>query len=145
MIMTRFLLYILLFTVSASAAKAQEQPPEESVQKKQRMEALYVAYVTRQLNLTESEAQKFWPVHAQFDAEIKAVNTDLPELERQQSLLNIKKKYQDRFTNILGPSRSNNFYRLHGEFTKKLVDEIHKRRQQNNMNSQRPGSNRRGL
>jgi hypothetical protein len=55
---------------------------------------------------------------------------DQPELERQQAMLNIKKKYQDRFTAILGSSRSNTFYRLHGEFINKLA-EVRKKRQQN--------------
>jgi len=138
--MKRILLYILLLSGSFSVAHAQEAP-EDPAKKQQRMEALYVAYVTKQLNLTEVEAQKFWPVHAQFQTEIKSVNMDLPELDRQQSMLNIKKKYQDRFTNILGSSRANSFYKLHGEFTKRLVDEMRKRRQQNNMN-QHPGRRR---
>jgi hypothetical protein len=138
--MKRFLLYLLLFTGSFTIARAQDAP-EDGGKKQQRIEALYVAYVTKQLNLTEVEAQKFWPVHAQFNSEIKTVGMDLPELERQQTMLNIKKKYQERFTNILGSTRSNNFYRLDGEFRKKLVDEIRKRRQENNM-IQRPGKRR---
>jgi hypothetical protein len=139
--MKRILLYILLLTGSFSVAHAQEAP-EDAGKKEQRIRALYVAYVTKELNLTETEAQKFWPVHAQFESEVKSVGIDLPELDRQQAILNIKKKYQDRFTGILGGARSNKFYVLHGEFTKKLVDEIRKRRQQNNMNSARPGKRR---
>ena len=134
--MKRFLLYILFLTGGFSLANAQETPEQGA--RKQKIQALYVAYVTQQLNLTETEAQKFWPLHAQFDGEIKAVGIDLPELDRQQQTLNIKKKYLERFSNILGPSRSNNFYRLKDEFSKKLIDEVRKRRNQNNMN-QRPG------
>ena len=138
--MKRILLYFFLLTGSFSAAHAQEAP-EDAGKKQQRIEALYVAYVTKQLNLTETEAQKFWPVHAEFQKEIKAVDIDMPELDRQQAMLNIKKKYQDRFTGILGSARSNTFYMLHGEFTKKLVDQVRKRRQQENMNP-RPGKRR---
>lgn len=134
--MKRFLLYIVILTCSISATKAQDGN-EDPGKKEQRIKALYAAYVTRELNLTETEAQKFWPVHQQFDAEVKAIGTDMDELERQQRVLDVKKKYQDRFTNILGGTRSNNFFRLDGEFRKKLVDEIRKRRQQNNLN-QRP-------
>lgn len=134
--MKRILLYILLLTGSISVAHAQEGP-EDPGKKAQNMKALYVAYVTQQLNLTETEAQKFWPLHAQFDAEIKSVSLDLPELERQQKNLDIKKKYLDRFANIIGSPRSNKFYKLKDEFTKKLVDHM-RNRQQNNMN-QRPG------
>ncbi|MBS1742574.1 MAG: hypothetical protein JST81_06010 [Bacteroidetes bacterium] len=139
--MKRMLLYFLFFISCFSAAKAQENPGGDEANKEQKIKALYIAYITQQLNLTESEAQKFWPLHAQFESEIKSVDIDLPELDRQQAMLNIKKKYQDRFTTILGATRSNNFYKLHGEFTKKLVDEIRKRRK-NNMNQQRPGRRR---
>ena len=138
--MKKFLLYIFLLTGSFSVAHAQDGQ-EDGPKREQKIKALYVAYVTQQLNLTEAEAQKFWPIHAQFETEMKAVDIDMPELQRQQTLLDIKKKYQDRFTSVLGSARSNNFYRLDGEFRKKLVDEIRKRRQQNNMN-QRPGKRR---
>ena len=139
--MKRILLYILFLTGSFSVAHAQETP-EDAGKKEQKIRALYVAYITQQLNLTETEAQKFWPLHAQFESEMKSVSIDLPELDRQQAMLNIKKKYQDRFTGILGSARSNKFYGLHTEFSRKLVDEIRKRRQQNNMNSGRPGKRR---
>ena len=139
--MKKILLYFLLFISSAAAVHAQEAPGDEA-NKAQKLRALYVAYVTQQLNLTETEAQKFWPVHAQFESEMKSVNIDMPELERQQAMLNIKKKYQDRFTGILGnANRSNNFYKIDEGFRRKLIDEVRKRRQQNNMNPH-PGRRR---
>lgn len=134
--MKRILLYFLFFTGIFSVAHAQEQAPRDGSNKEQKIRALYAAYITQQLNLTEAEAQKFWPVHAQYDADLKAVSLDIPELERQQAQLNIKKKYQDRFSSILGSNRSNDFYRIDGEFRKKLVDELRKRRQQKNLNQQ---------
>ena len=97
--------------------------------REQKIEALYVAYITRELKLTESEAQKFWPVHAQYDAEIKAVNTT-DELARQEAQLKIKKKFQDRFSKIVGGQRTNDFYIKDGEFRKKMIDRLRQLRQQ---------------
>ena len=142
--MKNILLYIFFLTAGVSVARAQDQIPGEDGKKAQKIQALYVAYITQQLNLNEVEAQKFWPLHAQFDGEIKSVNIDMPELERQQAILNIKKKYQDRFTGILGNNRSNNFYKIDGEFRKKLIDQLRKRRQQNNFN-QRPVGQRKNF
>ncbi len=139
--MKRILLYILFIAGSTSIARAQNPDTEDADKKQRNVEAYYVAFVTQKLNLTEAEAQKFWPVHSQFQAEIKSVDLNLPELERQQAMLNVKKRYQDRFTAILGGNRSNTFYRLHGEFITRLI-EIRKKRQQN-MN-QRPPGRRRG-
>jgi len=90
------------------------------------------------LNLTADEAQKFWPVHAQFEADLKGVNQDLPELQKQQAILDIKKKYQDNFNRILGPNRCERFFRMDGEFKAKLLERIKNHRQ----NQQRPGLRR---
>ncbi len=130
--MKKFILYLLLMMGTLSTVKAQDQPGEDPAKAEQRIEALYVAYVTKQLNLTEAEAQKFWPVHAEFKTEMKAANKpDMPELEREQAVLNIKKKYQDRFSKILGPNRTDNFFRTNDEFRKKLIERLRKIRQNN--------------
>ena len=135
--MKHILLLITLLIGSISFAHAQEDEPDP-VKREQKIKALYVAYVTQQLNLNETEAQKFWPLHSQFDGEIRSVDHNLPELERQQRILNIKKSYQDRFAKILGSAgRTDNFYRVDAEFRKKMVDKLRQLRQQNNRN-QRP-------
>ena len=134
--MKHILLFITLLTGSFSLAYAQADEPDAGKQK-QRIEALYVAYMTQQLNLNEEEAQRFWPLHKQFDGELKSVDLNMAELPRQQAILDIKKKYQDRFTKILGNGRTDAFFRKDMEFRKKLVDTMRNRRQQNNMN-QRP-------
>lgn len=129
--MKKYLLILVLFMGSIPALKAQEddQPKGE-----ERIKALYVAYITQQLNLSADEAQKFWPVHAQFEAEIQGVKPDLPELDKQQAMLNIKKKYQDNFNRILGPNRCERFFRMDGEFKRKLLDRIRNK----HPNQQRP-------
>ncbi len=122
--MKKFILSLVIFAGFA----AQAQPGND---RQEKVEALYVAYMTRELKLTEEDAQKFWPVHAQFDNEIKALRMESSELDRQQAVLNIKKKYQDRFTRILGATRTNDFFVKDGEFRKKLVERLKKMRQQN--------------
>ena len=130
--MKHILLILSIFISSFGAIKAQDQrQPPDPAKREQKIKALYVAYITQDLKLTEEEAQKFWPVHAQFDAEVKAVNLDMPELDRQQAVLNIKKKYQDRFVKILGNDRTNAFFRSDAEFRKKLVERLKNMRQQN--------------
>lgn len=96
----------------------------------EKVQALYVAYVTQQLQLKENEAQTFWPVHALFDGEITKVKSDVSELDRQQTVLNIKKKYQDRFSKILGEERTNKFFIIDTEFRKKMLERLKKLRQE---------------
>ena len=121
--MKHFIFYI--FLLGGFAAQAQQ-----GGNKGEKIQALYVAYITRELNLSADDAQKFWPVHAQYDNEIESINIE-NEIDRQQAALNIKKKYQDRFIKILGAERTNTFFIKDGEFRKKLIERLKNMRQQN--------------
>ncbi len=134
--MKKILLITTILMGSLFAAKAQDDQPGDEAKRQEKIKALYVAYITQELNLNADEAQKFWPLHAQFETDIKAVKPDMPELEKQQTVLNIKKKYQENFNRILGPKRCERFFRMDGEFKRKLLDRIRKQQQQRQ--TQRP-------
>ncbi len=124
--------YLVIFTLllgSVSVAKAQDDQPGDEAKRQEKIKALYVAYISQQLELNPAEAEKFWPIHTQFEAEVKAVKTSLPELEKQQTILNIKKRYQDNFNRILGPKRCERFYKIDGEFKHKLLERIRNQNQ----------------
>ena len=138
--MKKFILILTLLTGSISLAFAQDNQAVDNLTKQERVKALYVAYVTQQLSLTPDEAQKFWPVHTQFETDLKGVKKDLPELVIQQAKLDIKKKYQDNFNKIIGTNRCERFFRMDGEFKRKLVERVQK--QGNNPQRQRPNLRR---
>ena len=127
--MKRFLLYItFLFAVFTAAA----QPPNDfpNPKKAEKIRALYVAYISQQLQFTPEEAQRFWPLHDQYQAEMQNINnSSLSELDRQQRMLNLKRNYQPKIDAILGRERSNNFYRLNDQFRDKLL-EVRQHRQE---------------
>jgi Skp family chaperone for outer membrane proteins len=142
--MKKFVLYLSFilacFTTAAQTTEPAIDEAQPNPQRAEKIKALYVAYITQQLNLTPDDAQKFWPVHAQYEAEIKTANQgNTDELARQQNVLNIKKKYQANFNKLLGADRCNNFYRHDGEFRKKLFDRLKQMRQQRLNNGNRPG------
>ena len=128
--MKKYLLFLITFLTAAFSVTAQDDLPESGSKRQEKIKALYVAFITERLVLTPDEAQKFWPVHTQFSNELKGVNNALPELQKQQAQLDIKKKYQDGFNRILGPQRTERFFKLDGEFKQKLIDRI-KNRQNN--------------
>jgi hypothetical protein len=128
--MKKYLLILITFLTTAFSVTAQDDLPEGGAKRQEKIRALYVAFITEKLVLTPDEAQKFWPVHTQFSNELKGVNKDLPELQKQQAQLDIKKKYQDGFNRILGNQRTERFFKLDGEFKQKLLDQFKKR--QNN-------------
>ncbi len=129
-------LFVMIFCAAGSAWAQTETAQPENMEK---VKALYVAFVTRELDLTPDEAQKFWPVHGQFENELRGVNRDLPELEREQLVLNIKKRFQGNFTGILGAKRCERFFRAHVKFKQKLVERFQNRKaQQQPNNANRP-------
>ena len=127
--MKKYLIIFFLFLGSSMVVKAQDDQPGDDAKKQERIKALYVAYITQQLQLNPEDAQKFWPLHSQFETELKSVRSDLPELEKQQTILNIKKRYQENFNRVLGPNRCERFFRMDGEFKHKLLEKIRNNRQ----------------
>ena len=127
--MKKYILLSSLLLGSIFTARAQDEQPGDEAKKQERIKSLYIAYITQHLELNPEEAQKFWPIHTQFENELKSVKTDLPELEKQQAILNIKKKYQENFNKIVGPKRCERFFRMDGEFKHKLLERIRKRQQ----------------
>ena len=135
--MEKCLLILTLWLGSFSMAFAQEG---EDLKKQEKIQALYVAYVTQQLQLTPDEAQKFWPLHTQFANDLKSVKHDQPELVKEEARLNIKKKYQQNFTQVIGSNRCDRFFRMNDEFKRKLRERLQK--QGNNPQRPRPNMRR---
>ncbi|MGG9961784.1 hypothetical protein [Ferruginibacter sp. SUN106] len=128
--MKKILFFLMVAFMGINTVNAQTPEDPDAAKKQEKLQALYVAFITNKLQLSESEAQAFWPVHNEFDKEIKAVGMDLSELKREELILNIKKKYEPRFTKILAdPKRVDRLFKLNGEFRKKLVERM--RNQQN--------------
>ncbi|MGB4846000.1 MAG: hypothetical protein WBP16_16150 [Ferruginibacter sp.] len=129
--MKKYILILIMLAGGFSWAFAQDNQGADDQSKQEKIQALYVAYVSQQLQFTPDEAQKFWPVHTQFTAELKGIRKDLPELEKQQARLDIKKKYQDNFSKIIGASRCERFFRMETEFREKLKNRVNNNPRQN--------------
>ena len=67
---------------------------------------------------------------------------ELPELDKQQARLNIKKKYQENFNKIIGTNRCERFFRMDGEFKRKLMERVQKQRNNPPRQNQRPNMKR---
>lgn len=104
------------------------QPQREG----ERLEALKIAYLTKKLNLTTDEAQKFWPAYNQYMADLKKTRMEGrggDELEREGKLLAVRKKYQAEFSKTLSPERANQFFKAEKDFYQVVQKELMERRQ----------------
>lgn len=113
-----------------------------------KIEPLKIAYITRKLNLTPEEAQHFWPIYNQYAKELREAriaNRDRTDIEMDEILLNIRKKYNSQFTNALPPEKVNQFFRSEREFNNFVRREWMERSQQRRMQQlqqRRPFGNR---
>lgn len=122
--------YLILILLFAGAGFAQAQPPRQG---QPNVEALKVAFLTRQLALTPDEAKKFWPVHDAYQEEIEKLireNRDKKgdELELEEKLLAIRKKYKPDFVKAIGEEKFNKMLRAEREFRDMLRKELERRR-----------------
>src|SRR5574343_844918 len=138
------ILFLIAMSV-AVAAHAQEPPPPAKMgrmpaepgeprgprpPKPPHVEALKVAFITQQLNLTAEEAQKFWPVHNSYMAELKKAreaNKDA-ELAFEEQALSIRKKYNKDFKKVLNSEeRVNTVFKLDRNFNDMMRQEMMRR------------------
>lgn len=54
-------------------------------QGKDRVEALRVAFISKKLELTNAESEKFWPVYNEYNDKIKAIRKNLRQNYRAKS------------------------------------------------------------
>src|SRR5450432_844190 len=124
--MKRLLLFVcFIITVFISVA-----------QNGNRLYALKIAYITKQLDLSPEEAQKFWPIYNQYAEELKrarqdAVRNNKSEIELDESLLNIRKKYSVEFEKALSPQKIDIFFKSEKEFGNYVQKEMERRQLKN--------------
>src|SRR5260221_4268289 len=120
--MKRLLLYgltfLLVFQISAQDGN--------------RLGALKIAYLTKKLDLSSEEAQRFWPIYNKYDeeihaAQINALKDRTPEINLEENILGIRKKYSVEFGKALSAAKVNTFFRAEKEFGNFVQKEIQRR------------------
>jgi Spy/CpxP family protein refolding chaperone len=126
----------------AQVASAQ---PELEESKRERLEALKVAHITQELQLTPDEAQKFWPIYNEMTGKMRAIRKEQRgnrieaknsfdemsdaeisavidrEFQFEQEELNLKKEYNARFKKILPIRKVAKLHMAEKGFRKKLL------------------------
>jgi len=138
------ILLILVFALGVSVVSvAQDEGGEKG--NGGRLEALKIAYLTKKLNLSTEEAQKFWPIYNQYMNEIRTTRIDARqnkegEIPTEEKLLNIRKKYNGEFNKALSSEKVNTFFKAEKEFGTVLQKELMERRMQR-MENRKPFRN----
>jgi len=131
--MKRFILYTF-FILSGFSMQAQNG---------NRLEALKIAYITKKMDLSPEEAQKFWPIYNQYAAELKearqqAARDNETEIVLDENQLKIRKKYNTQFNQVLSAEKVNTFFKSEKEFGVFVQKEMERRQ----LRSQKRNGNR---
>jgi len=134
--MKKYLLLIILSLGMVFNGWAQDGDQKDGANK---LEALKIAYLTKRLDLSTEEAQRFWPVYNKYAEEIKRVRVEqkdknLPEIEVEDRILNIRKRYNGEFSKALSPEKANTFFRSEKEFGGFIQRELQERRLNRQLN-----------
>ena len=128
--MKRLILIITFALGSFCFAKAQD---EDAGKRREKIQALKIAFITQKLGLSSEEAQRFWPVYNQYESEMKSLfrqNTDGDVIENDERLLNVRKKYRPEFVKVLGEPRMNKLFTAEREFRGVLLQHLKNRNNQ---------------
>lgn len=120
--MKKFILYSF-FILSGFSIQAQNG---------NRLEALKIAYITKKMDLSPDEAQRFWPIYNLYAAELKqarqdAVKNNETEILLDENQLKIRKKYNSQFNQVLSPEKVNTFFKSEKEFGVFVQKEMERR------------------
>jgi len=132
----RFILHIFIFLVlvNSSSAFAQNQ--------KDKVEALRVDYITKRVELSSAESEKFWPIYNEYNDKIKAIRKNLrqsyrkgPEnlsdqeseqlyilfVQSKQAEVDVHKQYNDKLKVIIGARKMVKLHLAEEEFRMKVM------------------------
>jgi hypothetical protein len=142
--MKRIILILLIALGASVVTVAQDDDVKEGGGS--RIEALKIAFLTKKLNLSTEEAQKFWPIYNQYVSEIRKTRIDARqnkegELPTEEKILNIRKKYNGEFGKALSSEKVNTFFKAEKDFGAGVQKELMERRMQRMENRKQPFRN----
>ena len=123
-------------------------------EKREKVKALKVAYITEQLELTTDEAQKFWPIYNAFDenqAELrhekmrsildrfkpgnveklseKDASNSLAQMEKiEEDLFNLKKKFIKDLQSVISAKKIIKLKKAEEDFNRELLKQMREKR-----------------
>jgi hypothetical protein len=114
----------------------------------EQIEAIKVAFITKKLDLTTEEAQKFWPVYNNYQKELMELmkkrrefrqKTDIApndkinaDLAYESKMLDLKKKYKKLYSRTIPSEKILLLYQAEREFREHLIKQLNHRRKSNN-------------
>ena len=138
----RFLLLFVLLSVAAPAAQAQGG---RNGQRLAQIENAKIAFITNRIALTQSEAQRFWPLYNEFAGRRRELNRTGRQLRRdvadtmndqqirdnfnqsfvvRQQEISLEKEYFERFQKVISLRQVAQLFLAERDFTKEVIKRV---------------------
>jgi hypothetical protein len=127
--MKKYLLMFFIMLGSFAVVKAQDGDDTRA----EKIKSLKIAFITQKLQLSADEAQKFWPIYDKYENDINRLrleNKNATVIDKEEKLLNIRKKYLGSFEKVIGPQRVNKLFTAEKDFRSILIQRLKNRNQQ---------------
>jgi len=143
---TIFIRMFIFFAFIISSMVATGQDGEQRDRIKDKVKAQRVAYITQELELSETEAQKFWPVYNTYLSEIEQLRSsldlkprkDMSDKEAEDMMvamldgrskeIEIQKKYIQKMKTAVPAKKIAMLFKVEREFKEKVISNIKERR-----------------
>lgn len=136
-----------------SNAQTKNARSSENKENREKVEALKKEFLTKELSLTEAEAQKFWPIYDELDKKLnelrkkdRAISKELKEnfetlsdadlksktdalFASEAAAVQLKKDYLQKYATVLGQKRATKVLHLEREFKKELMKRMKENRE----------------
>lgn len=138
----RMMVFSLLFVSFSFSSMAQR-----GAAKRERIQALKVAFITEEMQLTSEQAKDFWPIYNQLESALKALRRQankhpdfstasdqeietwlIKKLDLDAQQLALKKSYIERFKQVLTWKQIATLLYVDKRFKKELLERIQERR-----------------
>ena len=138
-------LVLMLLGIGMMATVSAQEPEKKGESHKEKMEAAKIGFITKELQLTPEEAQKFWPVYNQREAELDEVKKAMRKIHRDKKIeemsdaevdksmedlmllrqreLDIEKKYHTEFKKVLPVKKVAQLYHAEMKFRHEVMKE----------------------
>ena len=140
--MKAFLKIILIVLITSTAAHAQPQRGQAMM----RIHAAKMAYITDRLHLSQRQASDFIPLYNEYEKDVRSTRQSFmgkykgthpddaddatsrkyidDNLDYQQAVIDLKRKYNDRFLSIISPQQVADLYIAEREFRQILLKRL---------------------
>ena len=151
--MKKLMIFALLFLVGGVSLMAQPN------NRRERINAARVAYITDRLEFSQEESAAFWPVYNKFEAEKKAIakkyavdedrewmddaaaeKAMLDRLRMEEEITKLKRDYYWEFKKVIPPKKIAMLNKAEREFKKMVLNRMQNKKNPNGQR-QRPGGN----